>query len=71
MIVYESDLKQSAIEAMENCMQYLIVRNMKKAHQYYGEAIAYDELLLDEGIDLEAENEHFRKMKETYREKTI
>lgn len=70
MIVYESDLKELAINAMENCMSYLIVRNMKKAHQYYGIAIAYDELLLDEGIDLVEENEHFKKMKETYRERT-
>ena len=71
MVVYESDLKKQAISAMENCMAYLCIGDMKKAHQCYGEAIAYENMLLDEGIDLESEKEHYKAMKDCYLEKTI
>jgi hypothetical protein len=70
MIVYESDLKKQAIEAMENCMGYLASGNIIFAAKHYGEACAFDEMLLDEGIDLEEENAHFKEMKEIFREKT-
>lgn len=71
MIVYESDLKNMAIDAMRNCMNYLAIVDIAKAHRYYGEAIAYENMLLDEGIDLEVENEHYREMKELYFERTV
>ena len=70
MIVYESDLKKNAISEMQDCMAYLTFNDEKKAHQCYGQAIAYENMLLDEGIDLEAENKHYREMKEIYLEKT-
>lgn len=66
MIVYESDLKKNAISAMEHCMTYITAGDMKKAHQCYGEARAFEDMLLDEGIDLEAMNEHYREMKDIY-----
>lgn len=70
MVVYENDLKKQAFSAMLNCMAYLTAGNMKKAHEYYGTASAYEDMLLDEGIDLEAENEDFREMKDIYYNKT-
>jgi hypothetical protein len=70
MIVYESDLKRMAISAMENCMAYLKAGDMMRAHQYYGEARAYEDMLEDEGFNLEAESEHFAEMKVTYWNKT-
>jgi hypothetical protein len=66
MVVYESDLKKQAISAMEHCMAYITVGDMKRAHQSYGEARAYEDMLTDEGIDLELENEHYREMKSIY-----
>ena len=66
MVVYESDLKQKAISAMENCMAYLAMGDMKRAHQCYGEATAFADMLEDEGIFLEEKNEHFREMKDIY-----
>lgn len=69
MVVYESDLKKMAISEMEHCMAYLTVGDIKRAHQSYGKASAYEELLFDEGIDLEAMNEHYREMKDIYWEK--
>lgn len=70
MIVFASDLKKQAISAMETCMAYLSSGVMMKAHQCYGEARAYEEMLFDEGIDLEEKNEHYKEMKEVYWEKT-
>ncbi len=70
MVVYESDLKQKAIIAMENCMGYLMVGKVNLAWKYYGESVAYDEMLLDEGIDLEEENAHYKGMKDTFAERT-
>lgn len=69
MVVYESDLKKMAISAMENCMAYISAGDIKKAHEYYGTARAYEDMLFDEGIDLEAKNEHYREMKDIYQEK--
>ena len=69
MVLYESDIKESAISAMQNCMAYISAGNMRKAHIYFGQASVYDELLLDAGIDLEEENEHYKEMKDIYWEK--
>lgn len=69
MVVYESDLKKKAISAMENCMAYITAGDMKRAHECYGEARALEDMLFDEGIDLEAENEHYRNMRDIYWEK--
>ena len=66
MIVYESDLKQKAIEAMENCIGYLEIGKVNLAWRCYGESSAYDEMLLDEGIDLEEENAHFQEMRDFF-----
>ncbi len=70
MIVYESDLKKNAVSEMRDCMAYLSSGDTKRAHVCYGQAIAYENMLLDEGIDLESENKHYREMKEIYWEKT-
>lgn len=70
MVVYESDLKKQARYEMENCIDYLADRDIKKAHQCYGKASAIEDILLDAGIDLEEENEDYKKMKDFYREQT-
>lgn len=69
MIVYESDLKKQAIYEMEDCYDYVIDNDWKKAHRSYGKATAYEDMLLDAGIDLEAENEGYKRMKDFYHEK--
>lgn len=69
MIVYESDLKKMARCEMEDCVDYLNAGDMKKAHQCYGKARAYEDMLLDEGIDLEEECEDYKSMKDFYYEK--
>jgi hypothetical protein len=70
MIVYESDLKANAFSAMRDCMAYLSAGDMTKAHQCYGQAIAYENMLLDEGINLEEINANYREAKEIYWERT-
>ena len=69
MIVYESDLKKQAIYVMEDCYDYVIDNDWKKAHRCYGRATAYEDMLLDVGIDLEEENESYKSMKDFYHEK--
>lgn len=69
MIVYESDLKKQARHEMEDCVDYICAGDMKKAHQCYGRARAYEDMLLDEGIDLEEECEEYKQMKDFYQEK--
>ena len=68
MIVYESDLKRSALSAIENCIAYLNAGDMKKAHQCFGEAKAYEDILFDEGIDMQR-NDYYNEMRSIYLEK--
>ena len=66
MIVYESDLKKNAISAMENCVAYINVGDMRRAHGYRGKASVYEEMLYEEGIDLSESNAYYAAMLEYY-----
>lgn len=67
MVVYESDLKKNAISAMENCIAFIEQGEMRCAHGYRGKASVYEEMLLDEGIDLIESNAYYAEMIEIYR----
>lgn len=67
MIVYESDLKKNAISSMENCVAYISQGDMRCAHGYRGKASVYEEMLLDEGIDLIESNADYAELIEMYR----
>lgn len=67
MVVYESDLKKNAISAMENCVGYISQGDMRRAHGYRGKASVYEEMLIDESIDLIESNPYYAEMIEIYR----
>ena len=66
MIVYESDLKSEAISAMENCRAFVLNGDMERAHYYRGTESVYEEMLVDEGIDLSECNAYYAALLEDY-----
>lgn len=64
------ELKTQAIKAMENCMAYITVGDIKLAIVYYGEASVWEGLLEDLNIYLDEEDEHYAAMLEIYHEQS-
>lgn len=60
------EIERNAQEAMENCMAYIEARDMRKAHCCRGQAIVWEDMLVDMCIVLEHENEHYNEMCNIY-----
>ena len=57
------EMKKKAISAMEECMAYMTVGNIKDAIRERGEAAVWEELLYNKfDIDISTENEHYEAM---------
>ena len=60
------EIRQKAISAMETCMAYCTKNAVNDAYRSRGEASVWENMLLELGIDLETEDDHYAKMLEIW-----
>ena len=60
------EIRQKAISAMETCMAYCTKDCIYDAYRARGEASVWENMLLELGVDLETEDEHYGKMLEMW-----
>ena len=60
------EIRQKAISAMETCMAYCTKNDVNNAYRSRGEASVWENMLLELGVDLETEDEHYGKMLEMW-----
>lgn len=62
MEITVDEMKAKAISYMEDFLAYHVLKNINRALVCRGKAAVYEEMLLDQGIDLTEEDEHYERM---------